>query len=176
MVFIGDVGRLFDRGDVIGEVGEPGRALAMSLAQTRVAWRGARKAVEKGEAPKPPKKTTEEAGADRLGAVADERIKPDQRTNCSVAEVCRGMARAVQRLVLAGARKQEIGKLCWSAIKGEAITLADKRTKNGQPQTIPLSTGPKLSSRRSPAWPAATLFSAPTERRPRSAAGLRRRG
>jgi len=46
---------------------------------------------------------------------------------------------AVQLLILTGARKMEIGALCWSEIKGGTIKLEGKRTKNGEPHSIPLS-------------------------------------
>jgi integrase len=46
---------------------------------------------------------------------------------------------AVRLLILTGARREEIGQLRWSEIKGEGITLEGARTKNGAPQTIPLS-------------------------------------
>ena len=214
-----------------------GRAPGMTLAEAREAWRNARQAVEKGEAPKPPKKTAEEAEADSFRAVADEWLKRDQGKRRSVGEVRRVIERdvkpawghrpiasigrrdvielidavtdrgaetmarrlhshlhrlfrwsvgrgiisvnpmadlpkpgaevkrdrvlgdaelaavwkaagdigwpfgtAIQLLVLTGARKMEIGELRWSEIKNDVITLAGKRTKNGEPHHIPLST------------------------------------
>ncbi len=47
--------------------------------------------------------------------------------------------RAVQLLILTGARRQEIGGLRWSEIDDGVIKLAGDRTKNGEPHTIPLS-------------------------------------
>ena len=46
---------------------------------------------------------------------------------------------AIKLLVLTGARREEIGKLRWSEIAGDKISLKGERTKNGQPHTIPLS-------------------------------------
>ena len=46
---------------------------------------------------------------------------------------------AIRLLILTGARREEIGQLRWSEIKGDGITLEGARTKNGAPQTIPLS-------------------------------------
>jgi integrase len=45
------------------------------------------------------------------------------------------------RLILTGARKQELGELRWDEIAtdGASIELKGARTKNGQPHTIPLS-------------------------------------
>src|SRR5262249_55545194 len=42
-------------------------------------------------------------------------------------------------LILTGARRQEIGALCWSEIDGNTVRLEGARTKNGQPREIPLS-------------------------------------
>jgi integrase len=46
---------------------------------------------------------------------------------------------AIQLLILTGARREEIGKLQWSEIDGNEITLSGARTKNGEPHHIPLS-------------------------------------
>ena len=46
---------------------------------------------------------------------------------------------AIRLLILTGARREEIGQLRWSEIKGDGVTLEGARTKNGAPQTIPLS-------------------------------------
>ena len=46
---------------------------------------------------------------------------------------------AVRLLILTGARREEIGQLKWSEIKGDLIALEAARTKNAVPQTIPLS-------------------------------------
>lgn len=46
----------------------------------------------------------------------------------------------IQLLILTGARREEISRLRWSEISGAVIELLGKRTKNGQPHTIPLST------------------------------------
>jgi integrase len=46
---------------------------------------------------------------------------------------------AVRLLILTGARREEIGQLRWTEIKGDAIHLDGGRTKNGQPHIIPLS-------------------------------------
>jgi integrase len=45
----------------------------------------------------------------------------------------------IQLLILTGARREEIGKLQWSEIEGNEITLSGERTKNGEPHYIPLS-------------------------------------
>jgi integrase len=45
----------------------------------------------------------------------------------------------VQLLILTGARREEIGALRWSEVKGDQIELSGDRTKNGQPHIIPLS-------------------------------------
>jgi len=45
----------------------------------------------------------------------------------------------VQLLMLTGARRDEIGKLRWSEIENNTITLAGARTKNGEPHNVPLS-------------------------------------
>ncbi len=42
-------------------------------------------------------------------------------------------------LILTGARREEIGGLCWPEIQGDKIELSGARTKNGKPHTIPLS-------------------------------------
>jgi len=42
-------------------------------------------------------------------------------------------------LILTGARRQEIGALCWREIDGNTIRLEGARTKNGEPREIPLS-------------------------------------
>ena len=46
---------------------------------------------------------------------------------------------AIRLLILTGARREEIGQLKWSEIKGDVIALEGARTKNAVPQTIPLS-------------------------------------
>jgi integrase len=46
---------------------------------------------------------------------------------------------AFQLLLLTGARREEIGHLRWSEIDGDTIKLSGKRTKNGEPHHIPLS-------------------------------------
>nr|WP_069624737.1 site-specific integrase [Methyloceanibacter marginalis] len=48
---------------------------------------------------------------------------------------------AIQLLILTGARRQEIGALCWSEILADPanIFLSGDRTKNKEPHTIPLS-------------------------------------
>ena len=63
--------------------------------------------------------------------------------SCSV---WRGAARlgwpfgpALQLLALTGARREEIGALRWSEIRGDQIELPGARTKNGQAHVIPLS-------------------------------------
>src|SRR5262245_58396409 len=43
-------------------------------------------------------------------------------------------------LILTGARREEIGALRWSELRGDEIELDGARTKNGKPHTIPLST------------------------------------
>jgi integrase len=47
--------------------------------------------------------------------------------------------RAVQLLILTGARREEIGRLRWSEIDSDTIKLNGSRTKNGDPHDIPLS-------------------------------------
>ena len=42
-------------------------------------------------------------------------------------------------LILTGARRDEIGALRWSEIKGDTIEMEGGRTKNGEPHTIPLA-------------------------------------
>src|SRR5262249_41239605 len=42
-------------------------------------------------------------------------------------------------LILTGARRDEIGRLCWSEVVVDDIVLDGVRTKNGQPHIIPLS-------------------------------------
>jgi integrase len=46
---------------------------------------------------------------------------------------------AIKLLVLTGARREEIGRLRWSEIDGDTITLEGHRTKNGEAHIIPLS-------------------------------------
>jgi integrase len=46
---------------------------------------------------------------------------------------------AIRLLILTGARRNEIGQLKWSEIKGDVIALDGARTKNAEPHTIPLS-------------------------------------
>ena len=46
---------------------------------------------------------------------------------------------AVRLLILTGARREEIGGLCWTEVNGETIKLSGERTKNGEPHNIPLS-------------------------------------
>jgi integrase len=48
--------------------------------------------------------------------------------------------RAVQLLLLTGARREEIGQLRWSEVQGDTIHLEGARTKTGNPHLIPLST------------------------------------
>jgi integrase len=45
----------------------------------------------------------------------------------------------IRLLILTGARREEIGGLRWSEIKGDRIELSGDRTKNGKPHIIPLS-------------------------------------
>jgi integrase len=47
---------------------------------------------------------------------------------------------AFRLLLLTGARREEIGQLRWSEIEDNTIKLSGKRTKNGEPHHIPLST------------------------------------
>ncbi len=47
--------------------------------------------------------------------------------------------RAVQLLILTGARRAEIGELKWSEIHGDTIKLSSARTKNAEAHEIPLS-------------------------------------
>jgi integrase len=47
--------------------------------------------------------------------------------------------RAVQLLILTGARRAEIGELKWSEIHGNTIKLSSARTKNAEAHEIPLS-------------------------------------
>jgi len=49
----------------------------------------------------------------------------------------------VKLLILTGARREEIGALRWSEIKGDYIELANGRTKTGNGHIIPLSTQAK---------------------------------
>jgi integrase len=46
---------------------------------------------------------------------------------------------ATRLLILTGARREEISRLKWSEIDGDAIKLDGSRTKSGEPRTIPLS-------------------------------------
>ena len=46
---------------------------------------------------------------------------------------------AARLLILTGARRDEIGALRWTEIKGDRIELKGDRTKNGEPHAIPLS-------------------------------------
>jgi integrase len=46
---------------------------------------------------------------------------------------------AVKLLILTGARRSEIGDLRWDEIDGDTIALPGSRTKNGEPNRIPLS-------------------------------------
>jgi integrase len=46
---------------------------------------------------------------------------------------------AVRLLILTGARREEIGQLKWSEIRGDVIALEGARTKNAEPHNIPLS-------------------------------------
>ncbi|MGD0531476.1 MAG: integrase arm-type DNA-binding domain-containing protein [Methyloceanibacter sp.] len=48
--------------------------------------------------------------------------------------------RAVQLLILTGARREEIGRLRWSEVQGDTIHLEGARTKTGKAHLIPLST------------------------------------
>jgi len=48
--------------------------------------------------------------------------------------------RAVQLLLLTGARREEIGQLRWSEVQGATIHLEGARTKTGNAHLIPLST------------------------------------
>lgn len=73
-----------------------GRAPAMSLAEAREAWRIARNAIERGEAPKAPKKTAAEIEADSFAAIADEWVRRDQKKNRTVGEVNRVLERDVK--------------------------------------------------------------------------------
>ena len=45
----------------------------------------------------------------------------------------------VKLLILTGARRNEIGRLRWSEIEGDAIKLAGERTKNREEHIIPLA-------------------------------------
>ena len=60
------------------------------------------------------------------------------------------MAAVIQLLVLTGARREEIGQLRWSEISGDIIQTRWRRTKNGQPHTIPLSSEAKAVIERTP--------------------------
>jgi integrase len=66
-----------------------GRYPAMSVADARQAWRGAREMVAKGESPRPKPPT------DTFEAVAEEWLKRDQTSNKSVAEVRRVIERDI---------------------------------------------------------------------------------
>ena len=46
---------------------------------------------------------------------------------------------AIRLLILTGARREEIGQLKWSEIRGDLIALKGARTKNAEPHNIPLS-------------------------------------
>jgi integrase len=57
---------------------------------------------------------------------------------------------AVRLLILTGARREEIGGLKWNEIEGDTIKLTGGRTKNGEPQNIPLSTATAIVIQRLP--------------------------
>jgi integrase len=46
---------------------------------------------------------------------------------------------AIRLLILTGARREEIGQLKWSEVRGDLISLDGARTKNAEPHKIPLS-------------------------------------
>jgi integrase len=46
---------------------------------------------------------------------------------------------ALRLLILTGARREEIGQLKWSEVRGDLIALEGARTKNAEPHNIPLS-------------------------------------
>jgi integrase len=46
---------------------------------------------------------------------------------------------AVKLLVLTGCRREEIGGLLWSEVKGDTLELSASRRKGGEPHTVPLS-------------------------------------
>lgn len=54
-------------------------------------------------------------------------------------EIAWPSGRAVQLLILTGARRAEIGELKWSEIHGNTIKLSSARTKNAEAHEIPLS-------------------------------------
>jgi integrase len=57
---------------------------------------------------------------------------------------------AIRLLILTGARREEIGQLKWSEIRGDVIELEGARTKSAQPHTIPLSLAASTVLRRVP--------------------------
>ena len=50
---------------------------------------------------------------------------------------------AIRLLILTGARREEIGQLKWSEVKGDTLELEGARTKNAKPHSIPLSLAAK---------------------------------
>lgn len=57
---------------------------------------------------------------------------------------------SIRLLILTGARRNEIGQLKWSEIKGDAISLDGARTKNAEPHAIPLSNAAAIVLQRVP--------------------------
>jgi integrase len=57
---------------------------------------------------------------------------------------------AIRLLILTGARREKIGQLKWSEIKGDVIALDGARTKNAEPHTIPLSNAAAMVLQRAP--------------------------
>ena len=53
-------------------------------------------------------------------------------------------------MILTGARREEIGQLKWSEIKGDLIALDGPRTKNAEPHMIPLSNAASILLQRVP--------------------------
>ena len=51
---------------------------------------------------------------------------------------------ATRLLILTGARRSEIGKLKWSEVEGDTITLSGERTKTGEARIIPLPTAAQV--------------------------------
>ena len=73
---------------------------------------------------------------------------------------------AIRLVILTGARREEIGQLKWSEIRGDLIALKGARTKNAEPHNIPLSLAASILLRPFRALPTANECSPLTARFP----------
>jgi integrase len=134
---IGDIGRR-DVLDVIDAIVDRGAVITARRVQAHL-HRLFRWAVGRGIVQSNPLTDLPKPGAEtkRDRVLSDEELLSVWN---AAGEIAWQFGNAVRLLILTGARREEIGQLRWSEVRGDYIELDGSRTKSGAPHVIPLST------------------------------------